>query len=77
MKNPRDISNHNNHHNINHNINHNDHQRVDEVSRIIQVNLCEVRCAECKALLAQASKNSVVCIVCPRCKSFNVTQIKE
>lgn len=68
MKNPRDMSNHNHHHN---------HQRVDEVSRIIQVNLCEVRCAECKALLAQASKNSVVCIVCPRCKSFNVTQIKE
>lgn len=51
---------------------------IDErVGRIIQVNLTPVRCAECDALLLQASTGSVVSIMCGRCKSFNVVEVKE
>lgn len=51
---------------------------VDErVGRIIQVNLTPVRCAECGALLLQASTGSVISIMCGRCKSFNVVEVKD
>lgn len=50
---------------------------VDEkIGRIIQVNLAQVRCAECNYLLMQASTGSVVSVICQRCRSFNIVQVK-
>lgn len=54
-----------------------DYAYTDEkIGRIIQVNLTAVHCAECNKLLLQASKGSVVSILCSRCGSYSVIEVR-
>jgi hypothetical protein len=48
----------------------------EKIGRIIQVNLTAVHCAECNKLLLQASKGSVVSILCSRCGSYSVIEVR-
>lgn len=44
--------------------------------KIYQVGLTPVRCGECKALLLTASTGSVISVVCKRCNTLNLIEVK-
>ncbi len=48
----------------------------EKIGRIIQVNLTAVHCAECNKLLLQASRGSVVSVLCSRCGSYSVIEVR-
>jgi len=45
--------------------------------KICQIGLTPVRCGECKALLLTASTGSVISVVCKRCNTLNLIEVKK
>ncbi len=48
-----------------------------KVRKIVQVGLNELRCQNCRAMLCQGSTGSIVSIVCPRCGTHMIAELRE
>lgn len=49
---------------------------IKSARKVVQVGLTPVRCAECSGLLCTASTGSVLSIICGRCKTHNIVEVK-
>ena len=50
---------------------------ITSARKVVQVGLTPVRCADCDGLLCTASSGSVISVICGRCKTHNIIEVKK
>jgi len=50
---------------------------ITSARKVVQVGLTPVRCADCDGLLCTASTGSVISVICGRCKTHNIVEVKK
>ena len=50
---------------------------IKSARKVVQIGLTPVRCGECNGLLCTASTGSVISVICGRCKTHNIVEVKN